>query len=587
MAYGVKYRMNIKDEFDISYEIDILQDGYVGGINTMEGSSSFPISINMPGEDDPFNPVCTTNATVGIVDTVGDTYVEFFTADVYEYFVDIKRLGVTYWKGFLITEEYEEEFTTEPYGVTLTFGDGLNELAFERYDNGGTLRSTHETVINILVNCFSELPSVMDRPFREMINVFDDTMDDTDSEGLLEQLFIYEQAFWELDGDDSLVKGVDCLKVIKGIMRSLGCRIIVSQNKWYIQRIKDMKTTGGIQVVDYDSSGVNTGFFSLDLRQPISSPTASIPDLLRHIANQSRNRFSRQYQEIGFSYTSRNITTLSNNLSINWDFTKGYELEGTSVVPLHYGRSAAVDTQLGVDPTGLHLASVGQDGNFLFEQVQTTRAVLVMEDSLLVKTKITSGITFSNNVLLVDPTRETFFLTPESPADNTVMYKNLLHSTSDHIEIRLKGYYDYTYSSQQNVGLGGMMMFNKWTIQLGSNFYNIKNQAWTTAPVNRVFHREWNNQADVYVDQDNLIRRHQFDFIVTLANFITTGISDLTVTWFIPETSRIPIGNYSTEGVSNVDIVFETVQIEYVSDNTTEFSIQKALGEDSYNRSLF
>lgn len=569
MAFGVKYRMNFQDEVGIEWEADILQEGYVGGISTIKGDTSFPITLEMEGFDHPFEPICHTNAIVKIMSEVLDEWIEFQTADVFEYALDLKRAGTTYWKGVLVTETYEEDYTTEPYGVQLTFNDGLSELQFERYDNAGVVRSDFATCIDILVNCIAELPSFLARPYREMINIFEDNMNDADTEGLLEQLFIFEGAFWELD-DDDIIKGMDCLSVIKGIMVSLGCRIIVSQDKWYIQRIGELLKTSAIKLVDYDSSGTVTGNSTLDLRHPITDRTASLPALLVPIENDGRNAFNREYQEVTFSYTSRNLTTLDNTVFINGNFDKGYEIQAGAPVPLHWFRSTAVNNQLAVDSTSMHMGIVnGQP------------ASLIIEDAMLVNVKINTIPFAISNVLQVDATHETFSLIPESPADPLVTYKNLLTDTSDNLQIRFSGHFDYEYNNVNLLNAQVPGMFMKWTIQLGSNFYNSSNKSWDATATNRV----WTVESGSYWDDvilvqttTELIKRHTFDRVINIANFPADSTDDLIVTWFIPETYRAPSLFNTIEVISRIDITFETMTIAYISSDSTEFSIQKVLG---------
>lgn len=575
MAYAVKYRLNFADELDIEYEVDILQEGYVGAVLPMIGDGSFPLSIEMEGFNDAFEPICHTNAILSLISKTQNEWIEFQTADVYEYYLDVKRAGTTYWKGLLVTETYEEQYTSEPYGITLTFNDGISELQWERYDNAGTLRSSMETVINILVNSFNELPTDLARPFREIINVFDDSMNDADTEGLLEQLYIFEGAFWELD-DDDVIKGRDCLSVIRGIMSSLKCRIVISQDKIYIERVGELLTASTVKYVDYDSAGLVTGNGTIDLRRTLTNKSVSLPTKLAPIENDGSNSFNREFQEVTFSYSSKNLTTIDNNVVINGDFDKGYELQVGTPMPKHWQRSTAVNTQILANGTSIHVGVVNIPG--IGNQISS----LVIEDEMLVNTKIFVPPDYVSDVLQVDATREDYNLIAQSPADGAVTYKNLLSDTSDNLEIRFKGHFDYTYTDVAVNNSASVLMFMKWAIQLGSNYYNTSNKTWSASSANRTSARLWAHPpTDTIVTQTStvLVKRHFFDHTISLANFPSDSVDDLTVKWFIPETTRAGNNFNSSEAISGIDITFEQMNINYVSNSSTEFSIQKVLGE--------
>jgi len=593
MALAVKFLLDYDDEAEnTSWSAEILQEGYGGGVLTpiMGGN---PVQVLMRDIDDPFTPVCHTEATVTLVSETLGQYDEFKTADVFEYVLRLKRAGSIYWQGPLITEPFTEPFISAPYDVKLKFGDGLSELQYERFDVGGVLQSGFETVIDILVKCFDKLP--ISRGFREIINVFEDSMDDADTKGLFEQLIIFEPAFWERDFDDG-IKGEDCLKIIEGIMYSLKCRLIVSEDKYYIIRIGETKTGGVVKHVDYDSTGTVTGNSTIDLRKPVTLSDDTLPDLLAHLNGASIDLY-KQYQEVEFRYSSKNITSINNSILINGEFDGGFELENGSPVPLNYTRSTAVNTVLGVTPTALHLdesnASLAEftaPGVFTFVPIETR---LVMEDALLINTRIVNSparikpdippftpVDFLAGIVngVADQlTRETYFLQPESPADATITYKNLLTATGDHLEIRIEGWFDYTFADLTILNTTLPLIFHKWTIKLGANFYNTGTKTWSTNADARTWFRGFASQTDEWIDQTAGTKRHHFSETIVLENFPDDSVDDLTVTWFIPENYRAP--DSGVDRISEVEVVFNAMELKYVSTDSTEFSIQKVLGE--------
>ena len=313
MAWAVKYRLNFNhnqhngDDTNtlIDYEVDIYAEGFAGSITSINGSDN-PVTIKLKEFSDPFEPICTSNCILTIISESNNQWVQFQTAETYEYWIDVKKDGSTFWRGVFIAEPYVEAFQAAPYPVQLTFNDGLAELQYERFEDSGVLRAGFTSCIDIMTKCFSFLPFT--RSTRELINIFDDTLNDADAQGLLDQLAIYEAAFWELDKSDSKVKGENCLEVLRGIMSSLKCRLIVSENKWYVIRIGETLDTT-IKYVEYDTAGAISSNSTIDLRKAINK-TATGSDLLQHRAG-GNNTINPEYQEVHFSYTSKNITTLN------------------------------------------------------------------------------------------------------------------------------------------------------------------------------------------------------------------------------------------------------------------------------------
>ena len=577
MAYAVKYRLKFKDNEDVQWQADIYQDGYVGTVTDVIGTGD-PVHIKLAQFDDLFEPICSSNATINILSESAGQFSEFMDADIYEYYIRILRGGSVHWQGVYITEPFTESFEAPPYPIQLIFNDGLAELQYERYDDSGTLRAGFETAITILTKCFSFLPFT--RNTMELVNILDDSMNDADTEGLLEQLVIFESAFWEKDKSDDVIKGENCLEVIRGIMSSLKCRIIVSQNKWYIIRIGEMMDVS-IKFVEYDITGAATSNNTIDLRRAINK-TAAMDTLLRHLAG-GNNTISKEYQEIEFLYSSKNIMTLDNNLILDWNFNKGYELQNNSPVPQYWTRSSAVNGVINTNPTSMHIRPSEQGDPLSGDKADVA---LVFENDLLSLTKITSYPTINAGVLIPNDaaatTRETYHLIAESPINPSITFKNLLHDTGDYIEIRIRGYFDYTFLNG-NYNAYPCMMFNKWKIQLGSNYYHMETggNVWNTNASNRVWDMEFNTYASDSWVVPGQTKRHNFDKTITLENFPTSVISDLIITWYIPENYRKPFSypDYLQERISSMKIVVNQMEAHYVSNDSTEFSIQKVLGE--------
>ena len=122
MALGVKYRLDYSDEQLISWRADILQEGFTGSITEVKMGGK-PVTIEMRDIDDPFTPVCHTEATLSLMSESLGQFDEFKTADVYEYSLQLDRDGDLFWQGILLTEPFTEAFESAPYEIELKFSE--------------------------------------------------------------------------------------------------------------------------------------------------------------------------------------------------------------------------------------------------------------------------------------------------------------------------------------------------------------------------------------------------------------------------------------------------------------------------------
>lgn len=256
MSYGLKYTFTFRDEVlsNTLYKVNIYKNGWVGGSTAVKAAAN-PLSLSYKKQD-LISPICGSELTIGLMAVTNNQFAEFLIAAPLQYYVDVLKStnnGVTwntYWSGVNTTDCYTEPWKNAPYPINLKFNCGLGELQWHRYENATSLITGLEQIVAIISNCLSFLPYT--KNIREIMSIREDSM--SDSSGLLEQLYLMDVAFDEV-GDDGILHGIPCNKLLNQILTSLNCRIYQSNNMWYVQRIYDL-TKNSVTYFDYQPTGI-------------------------------------------------------------------------------------------------------------------------------------------------------------------------------------------------------------------------------------------------------------------------------------------------------------------------------------------
>lgn len=289
MAYGLKYTLTFRDEIPNSgvlYEIKIYESGWMDASSALICSEK-PLTLNYK-KGSLNTAIYGSELTVGIYATTPGQYDAFLTAEPLQFYIQVYQSTNNggsyslYWQGVNTTDNFSQPESYNPYLINLKFNCGLGELQWHRYEDDNIIVGGNEQIIQILFNCLSFLPYAIN--VAEFVNIREDTM--SDANGLLEQLYLMDQAFYEI-GDDGIVHGMNCNKVLNLILTALGCRIYQSNNQWFVERVTERTGTAPLTFI-YDSpgSGVwtsNNGIShasNSDLTLTLDINNASLPRLL-------------------------------------------------------------------------------------------------------------------------------------------------------------------------------------------------------------------------------------------------------------------------------------------------------------------
>jgi len=162
MAYGVKYRIEYETINRNKRTIDILQDGYIGAITSLEPSDN-PLEISFDGNvDDIYEPTVGTGAVISFYATPL-TLLDLFTENHQEFMVKIYKGYSGYnlfWQGFVNADIYSEDYSAANTTlISINCNDGMAALdKIPYYNTNNNSYYTGTTAITyILTNIFDKL----------------------------------------------------------------------------------------------------------------------------------------------------------------------------------------------------------------------------------------------------------------------------------------------------------------------------------------------------------------------------------------------------------------------------------------------
>lgn len=131
MAFGLRYYAELQSKFKgVQWCVEISERGYSGPSEEMTFDGSTPLQITWEKRGDEFYvPVKASEATINILSQENFKYLSLFTSDPRQFRVSIFRNRHLYWRGYVTSDLYSENFTTPPYTVTIKAVDGFNLLS--------------------------------------------------------------------------------------------------------------------------------------------------------------------------------------------------------------------------------------------------------------------------------------------------------------------------------------------------------------------------------------------------------------------------------------------------------------------------
>jgi len=238
MAYGTLYRGEFKDVISLLWRVDIEKDAYSGPITTLQLTDT-PLTIELLNNGDSWydNPIHGSTATIELYDEIGFQFLQLYdyanlTYRVSIYYGDSHTL---YWRGFLNSEGYKENYDGSGYALSLQASDGLGLLKNKPFKYTTTLeddtyydgRLSEAYIINEILN------KINITSFTEFINIYESETSSGTGDSILTQIF--------LDADLFIDKS--CYEVLESVLKKIGATILQDRGMIYIMRPEEIFQT--------------------------------------------------------------------------------------------------------------------------------------------------------------------------------------------------------------------------------------------------------------------------------------------------------------------------------------------------------
>lgn len=182
--FGLRYSGFIRSQYEnVHWRVEIAERGYTGPEEDLEFSlSGTPLTLTWEKKgDDFFVPIKASEMSMTINCNENFKYLNLFTSDPRFFRVSIFRNTKLYWRGFLVSDLYQEEFAKPPYDVEIKAVDGFNLLSSVPFLDalGNKFTTEKMSLWDIAKQCFDLLE--LDLDIADWSNIYAEGMDQSKS----------------------------------------------------------------------------------------------------------------------------------------------------------------------------------------------------------------------------------------------------------------------------------------------------------------------------------------------------------------------------------------------------------------------
>jgi hypothetical protein len=314
MSYAIKYTAEIKDYFNDTFKVDILERGYSGSATEIFFMADTPLELNYPGDEmDVFRPLYGSQLIISAISETDFKYVSLHTADGRKYRVNLYKNDVLYWTGWLIPDLYTEPYTAAPYMVQITARCGLGELdsikmpqTVASYVDGDSVvkGKSFVNLYSAITHCLRSLNLGID--IKEAINIYNSerTTPPVDTDTTLTDAYV----------DLRNYEGFTMYEFLDSELRAFGARLYQQDGFWQIIRLSEYREALKLRTLDinggstqsYDDTKLTTFLIGKPQQNYIlnSSPEMKInPGWKSFDINYKRDKYISILKNYDFSET--------------------------------------------------------------------------------------------------------------------------------------------------------------------------------------------------------------------------------------------------------------------------------------------
>jgi hypothetical protein len=279
LAKALKYYIEFYSKDGNLCQVDFYYEGHVGGITALNGGGRPFVLKEFNTDDDLFKPIRPFLAEIQIVTNSSSVSIDDFLADQ-DTDIEVRFLinSQIYWSGFVLQEDFQEVYEEQNHILIITASEALGLLKDRQLSDDGVEIEVKKTPLELIEYCLQDTSKPL-VDYTLINNLYHTSMSSTLPNTSLNQCLIDPRTF-----ETSPRTYEDCYTVLDKINTAFNQTIFQYEDKWVIQRIEDLYTSGNLR--GYTKiSGTSTSFNKrFDIEVGANSEVKPIaPQMLRFI----------------------------------------------------------------------------------------------------------------------------------------------------------------------------------------------------------------------------------------------------------------------------------------------------------------
>jgi len=227
MAFAVKYRTEFTDILGLDWKVEIEEDSYAGAVIPMYCSGS-PLTIShLAASDDLYDNSIKGSKADLTIESTNFQWIDLYSTEDLRLRMSIYYNTTLHWRGFVITNNYSEEYNTPKFSVIISASDGLGYLKnylykYKTVTEDDTYYQDRRLESQIILDILGKLGITS---FTEFVNIYEESMAATTADSPIDQIRI----------DVDVFRDMYCYEVLEEILKKYNAviRIIAGQPTIY------------------------------------------------------------------------------------------------------------------------------------------------------------------------------------------------------------------------------------------------------------------------------------------------------------------------------------------------------------------